>query len=61
MRTHFFYIKGRNLDMTDKEIKDILLSNVDAEKIIRENPGISRDDIRRVIAKIVGEFPGLFA
>ena len=42
--------------MTDKEIKDILLSNIDIEKIIRENPEISRDDIRRVTNKINGVF-----
>ncbi|MCK4967358.1 ribonuclease HI family protein [bacterium] len=42
--------------MTDKEIKDILLSQADIEKIIRENPGISKGDIERVINKINGVF-----
>ncbi|MFC1558240.1 ribonuclease HI family protein [candidate division KSB1 bacterium] len=42
--------------MTDKKIKDILLSQIDIKKIIRENPSISKGDVKRVIDKINGVF-----
>ena len=42
--------------MTDKEIVNILLSQLDLKKVIRENPEISMDEVDGIVKKIKSFF-----